>query len=120
MVLAILRGQKVEVYVLGTKAKSLEFMEKLKSESKVELTSNPLFEEWVTIDQDLSNWLFGSMNPMIAADVVNLQTSQEVCKALEAQIYGATNKAQIRQLRGTLQNTKKRMTKMSDHNEASC
>lgn len=54
------------------------------------------------------------MTPAVAADVVNFTTSREVWKALE-QMYGATSKARINQLRGILQNTKKGSTKMLEY-----
>lgn len=75
MVLAILRGQKVDGYVLGTKERPSEFLNKTNEGDKYESLPNPLFEEWISVDQALSGWLFGSMTPSIAADVVNLTTS---------------------------------------------
>lgn len=77
MVLAILRGQKVDGYVLGTKAKPSEYIE-VSTDSGKKLEPNPAFEEWMTVDQALFGWLFGSMTPSVAADVVNFTTSREV------------------------------------------
>lgn len=48
--LAILRVQRVEGFVLGTKAQPPEFLEVTDVDGKKELLSNPLFKEWVTID----------------------------------------------------------------------
>lgn len=82
MVLAILRGQKVDGFILGIKAQSPEFIE-VTTETEKRLEPNPLYEEWITIDQALCGWLFGSMTPAIVADVVSFKTSREVWKALE-------------------------------------
>lgn len=103
MILAILKGQKVDEYVLGTKAQPSDFIETIIGTEK-KLDPNPLYEEWMTVDQALSCWFFGSMSPAIAVDVVNFKTSREVWKALE-EVYGATSKARVNQLRGILQNT---------------
>lgn len=89
--MTILRGQKVDGYVLGTKAQPSKLVE-ITSESGSKLERNPLFDEWITVDQALSGWLFGSMKLAIAVDVVNFKTSREVWKALE-EVYGATSKA---------------------------
>ncbi|MDV3183806.1 MAG: hypothetical protein Q8847_02445 [Sweet potato little leaf phytoplasma] len=113
MVLAILRGQKVDGYVLGTKSQPSELIETTTDSGK-KLEPNPFYDEWVTVDQALYGWLFGSMSPAIAADVVNFKTSREVWKALE-EVYGATSKARVNQLRGILQNTKKGSTKMIEY-----
>lgn len=75
MVLAILLGQLVDGYILGTKTKPEEVLPSSTSGEKI---PTPLYEEWNTIDQALSGWLFGSMTSAIAADVVNLKTSREV------------------------------------------
>lgn len=64
----------------------------------------------------------GSMSPAIAADVVSFKPSREVWKAL-LEVYDATSKARVNQLRGVLQNTKKGSMKMieylASHYEAS-
>ncbi|CAK9326269.1 unnamed protein product [Citrullus colocynthis] len=46
MVLAILRVQRVDGFVLGTKAQPPEFTEVTDVDGKKELLSNPLFKEW--------------------------------------------------------------------------
>lgn len=89
-------------------------MIEVSTDSGKKLEPNPAHKEWVTVDQALSSWLFGSMTPAIAADVVNFNTSREVWKELE-EVYGATSKARINQLRGILQNTKKGTMKMVDY-----
>lgn len=63
MILAILilRGQKVNDILLVQKP------------SHRSTEPNPLYEEWCTVDQALSRWLFGSMTLMIAMDVVDLK-----------------------------------------------
>lgn len=68
IVLAILRGRKIDGYVLGAKPKPSELVESLNSESNAEFILNSLFEDGVTVDQPLSGWHFGSMSPIIAAD----------------------------------------------------
>lgn len=113
MVLAILQGQKVDGYVLGTKAQSPETIE-VTVESGKRLEPNPLYDEWVTVDQALCGWPFGSMSPAIATDVVSFTTSREVWKALE-KVYDSTSKARVNQLWGILQNTKKGTTKMVEY-----
>lgn len=58
MVLAILRGQKVDGYVVGTRAQPHGCIE-VETDSGKKTEPNPLYEEWVTVDQALSGWLFG-------------------------------------------------------------
>lgn len=113
MVLAILRGQKVDGYVLGTKVQPSEFIG-TSTETNKKLDPNPLFYEWNIVNQALSGWLFSSMTLAIAANVVSFKTSREVWKALE-KVYGATRRAKVNQLRGVLQNTKKGSMKMAEY-----
>lgn len=78
MVLAILRGQKMEGYVLGTKPQPSAFNASIEKAGTSETTINPEREKWCAIDQALLGWLLGSMTVSIACHVIDLSTSREV------------------------------------------
>ncbi|XP_038874305.1 uncharacterized protein LOC120067014 [Benincasa hispida] len=114
MALAILKGQKVDGFVLGTKPKPAEFLKSTEGGETIELLSNPEFEEWNTVDQVLLDCLLGSMTPSIACDVMDYKNSRDVWTALE-KLYGAFSKARVNQLRSAMQNTKKGKMKITNY-----
>lgn len=96
MVLAVLKEQRLDGYVLGTKTIPAENISS--SEGGVDSTTpNPAYEKWVTMDQTLLGWLYGSMTPAVASEIINFSTSREVWKALE-DLNRSTNKARKQQL----------------------
>lgn len=113
MVLAVLKGQRLDGFVLGTKKQPAEKISSTVEE--VTTTSlNPEYETWCTMDQALLGWLYGSMIPTVAAEIINFSTTSEVWKALE-DLFGSTNKARKQQLKAILQNTKKGSMKMTEY-----
>ena len=56
MVLAILRGQKADGYVLGTKTQSPQSLKSNGEAGSSTSIINPVFEEWTATDQALLRW----------------------------------------------------------------
>lgn len=50
MALAILRGQRLDGYILGTKVCPAEFLPTTSSDGSVTFQTNKEFEDWVTFD----------------------------------------------------------------------
>lgn len=54
------------------------------------------------------------MTPPVTTEVINLNTSRDVWKALEV-LFGTVNRSRANQLRMTLQTTRKGTMKMDDY-----
>lgn len=114
MAIAVLRGQRLHGYILGTKVCPSEFTPTTKVDGIVTLQANKEFDDWVTIDQALLGWLYGSMTLVVASEVINTKTSRDVWKALEV-LFGSTNKSRVNQLKRALQTTMKNGMKMFEY-----
>ncbi|KAL5544700.1 hypothetical protein UlMin_008484 [Ulmus minor] len=86
MVMTIIRGHKLDAYLLGFLPCPPELIlaePTTQGEAGVGLKLNPKYEQWVVNDQLLMGWLYGSMNESIATQVMGCSTSINLWKALE-------------------------------------
>lgn len=111
-VLVLLRGQRLDGFVLGTKIKPSEYIPQ--EEGSTLLTPNPAYDDWLVKDQSLLGWLFSSMELTIASSFLELTSSAEVWRGIE-EYFGNVNTSRINQLRFTLQHTKKGTMKMGEY-----
>ncbi|KAL5575905.1 hypothetical protein UlMin_017604 [Ulmus minor] len=110
MALAVVHGQRLDAHLLGTKPCPPKYLPILGNA----LAFNPDYENWVTTDQGLLGWLFGSMEPVIACDVLRNETSSQVWDALK-EWFGYANRSKVNQLRMSLQSTRKNSMKMNEY-----
>lgn len=74
LVLPLIRGCKLDGYILGTK----ECPEQFISTNDKTKKSNPDYEEWIAHDQALLGWLRNSMAIDIATQLLHCETSKEL------------------------------------------
>ncbi|KZV37830.1 hypothetical protein F511_10860 [Dorcoceras hygrometricum] len=77
MILPIIRGHKLDGYVLGTKLCPPEFLPRTTPGSTVKIP-NPEYEEWLSNDQLLLGWLYNTMSSDIASQLMRKATSKEL------------------------------------------
>ncbi|PNX82983.1 glutamate receptor [Trifolium pratense] len=75
MVLPIIKGAKLDGYMLGKKECPEEFTTATDSSKKI---SNPEFEDWQAYDQQLLGWLRNSMTVGIATQLLHCETSMQL------------------------------------------
>ncbi|KAL5799441.1 hypothetical protein ACOSQ4_032325 [Xanthoceras sorbifolium] len=81
IVFPVIRGYKLDGYLLGTKPCPPKFLRATTTDNYPSL--NPAYEDWVIHDQLLLGWLLSSMSESILAKVVGLTTSHKVWTKLE-------------------------------------
>ncbi|CAI9780821.1 unnamed protein product [Fraxinus pennsylvanica] len=107
MVLPVIRGHKLDGYLLGKKPCPPAFLTTENGAAPIPVTQpNPEYEDWVTIDQLLLGWLLGSMSESVLTKVVGLSTSHEVWNKLET-VYANQSMANALNYRQQLQRTVK-------------
>ncbi|MCI16097.1 glutamate receptor 3.6, partial [Trifolium medium] len=74
MVLPIIRGARLDGYMLGKKECPEEFIIAADSSKKF----NPEFEDWQAYDQQLLGWLRNSMTIGIATQLLHCETSKQL------------------------------------------
>lgn len=99
----------MEGYVLSTKS----CPPKLISEGS-EMKSNPAYEEWVSSDQLLLGWIYNTLTPEIASQLIGCGTSFELWTAIR-NLVGAHTRSRITLLKGELHRTRKGSLKMSEY-----
>ncbi|KAK0579227.1 hypothetical protein LWI29_023107 [Acer saccharum] len=80
MILPIIKGHKLDGYVLGTKLCPPEFLPGTTPGDTMKIL-NPDYEEWISHDQLLLGWLYSTMNPDIASQLMKKSTSKELWDA---------------------------------------
>jgi len=110
LVLPLIRGCKLDVYMLGTKACSDQFVTSGETTRK----ANPDYDDWITRDQALLGWLINSMTTDIATQLLHCETSKEIWD--EAQkLAGAHTKSRTIYLKSEFHNTRKGDMKMEQY-----
>ena len=77
LVLPVIKGNRLEWFITGTKKCPLEFVATGKGDD-AELSENPEYENWVVQDQILLGWLYNFIEPDLAAEILGNETSKEL------------------------------------------
>ncbi|KAI4305459.1 hypothetical protein L6164_028824 [Bauhinia variegata] len=109
MVLPLLRGHKLDGYILGTKP----CLEPSISNERGH-QPNPIYEEWVSTDQLLLGWLFNSMTSDIATQLLHCETSQQLWEVAQS-LVGAHTRSRITLLKTEFHRTRKGGLKMEEY-----
>lgn len=110
LVLPIIRGCKLDGYILGTKECPQEFIIVADSNK----TKNPSFEEWVADDQMLLGWLLNSMTTDIATQLMHCENSKQLWDEAQS-LAGAQSISQITYLKYEFHGTRKGNLKMEEY-----
>ncbi|XP_022148963.1 uncharacterized protein LOC111017501 [Momordica charantia] len=78
-----------------------------------EAAINPLYESWVTTDQLLLGWLYNSMTPEVATQVMGYENACDLWAAIQ-ELFGVQSQAEEDYLRQVFQQTRKGSLKMTD------
>ncbi|KZV34405.1 hypothetical protein F511_34028, partial [Dorcoceras hygrometricum] len=113
MILPIIRGNKLDGYVLGTKLCPPEFLPRTTPGSTVKIP-NPEYEEWLSNDQLLLGWLYSTMSSDIASQLMQKATSKELWDGAK-ELSGAQTRSRIVYYKAELQKTKKGGMKMEEY-----
>ncbi|KAI4297258.1 hypothetical protein L6164_037153 [Bauhinia variegata] len=109
MVLSLLRGHRLDGYILGTKPCPEPFITNERGHQP-----NPAYEEWVTTDQLLLGWLFNSMTSDIATQLLHCETSQQLWEAVQG-LVGAHTRSKITLLKIEFHRTRKGGLKIEEY-----
>lgn len=109
MVFLVIRGNKLDDYVLKTKACPDVFITE-----GADRRINRAFEDWVTMDQLLLGWLYNMMSTKVASQVLGPKTSQELWNAVKELLQTQT-RSRITLYKGELQRLKKGNLKMDEY-----
>ncbi|KAI4332233.1 hypothetical protein L6164_017157 [Bauhinia variegata] len=109
MILPMLRGHKLESYILGTKPCPEPF---IIGESRRK--ANPVYKKWVTNDQLLLGCLLNSISQEIVTQLLHCQTSKELWEASES-LFGAYTMARITLLKSEFHRIRKGTMKMEEY-----
>lgn len=83
MVLLVIRGNKLEGYITGAKICAPEFTEETKQRIEyVQVTTNLEFEDWFAQDQMLLGWIYNTIEPVVASELMGYETSQQLWTAI--------------------------------------
>lgn len=89
MILPIIRGNRLEGFLDGSKACPPKLVD---TENGQKL--NEKFEEWQVMNQILLGWLYSSLSLDVAAQMVNCGSNRELWKNVQ-DLVGASTKAKI-------------------------
>ncbi|KAL5569822.1 hypothetical protein UlMin_026397 [Ulmus minor] len=90
MVLPVIRGNRLDGFIKGTKECPPEFI--IKEDSGFEeVHLNPDYENWIAQDQTLLGWLYNSIDVEVAYEVMGNESSEDLWKALET-LFGTMKK----------------------------
>jgi hypothetical protein len=110
LVLQIVRGCKLDGYMLGTKECPEQFITNTDSTKKL----NPAFEDWQTYDQQLLGWLKNSMTADIATQFLHCENSKQLWEEAQS-LAGAHTRSRITYLKSEFHSTRKGEMKMLDY-----
>uniref|UniRef100_A0A803Q6A2 Integrase catalytic domain-containing protein n=1 Tax=Cannabis sativa TaxID=3483 RepID=A0A803Q6A2_CANSA len=111
MVVAIVRGHRLDGYLKGTLPRPQEYNSvttNVDGSESVTDEINPAFEQWIVNDQLLLGWPYGSMTKGIASEVMGCDSSSSLWSALEA-LYGSHSKAIMDEYRTKIQTARKHL-----------
>lgn len=109
MVLLVIRGNKLDGYILRTKPCSDVFITE-----GTDRRINLAFEGWVTMDQLLLGWLYNTMSTELALQVLRCKTSQELWNAIK-ELSETQTRSRITLYKGELQRLRKGNLKMDEY-----
>ncbi|KAL0556084.1 hypothetical protein IC582_004591 [Cucumis melo] len=75
---------------------------------------NPKYEQWVTSDLLLLGWIYNSMVPDVALQLIGFNTAKDLWEAIQI-LFGIQSRAKEDFLRQTFQTTQKGNYKMKDY-----
>ncbi|KAK2447644.1 hypothetical protein QL285_006983 [Trifolium repens] len=110
LVLPVVRGCKLDGYMLGTKSCPEEFTTSSDSSKII----NPAFEEWQANDQRLLGWMLNSMTTEIATQLLHCETSKQLWDEAQS-LAGAHTRSQIIYLKSEFHSIRKGEMKMEDY-----
>ncbi|PNY00234.1 glutamate receptor [Trifolium pratense] len=110
LALPIIRGCKLDGYMLGTKVCPAEYLTALDSSKII----NPAFGEWVSHDQRLLGWLLNCMTTDIATQLLHCETSKQLWDEAQS-LLDAHTKSQIIYLKSEFHGTRKGSMKMEEY-----
>ncbi|PNX56340.1 glutamate receptor, partial [Trifolium pratense] len=110
LVLPVVKGCKLDGYMLGTKQCPEEFITSSDSGKK----NNPAFVEWQADDQRLLGWMLNSMNTEIATQLLHCETSKQLWDEAQS-LAGAHTRSQIVYLKSEFHSIRKGEMKMEDY-----
>nr|KYP64341.1 hypothetical protein KK1_018934 [Cajanus cajan] len=110
MVLPLIRGCKLDDYMLGIKECLEQFVTTTETTRKV----NPNYENWQAHDQALLGWLISFMAIDIAIQLLHCETSKQLWDEAQS-LANAHTKSRIIYLKSKFHNTRKREMKMEQY-----
>lgn len=75
---------------------------------------NPEYEAWLVVDQLLLGWLYNSITPEIATQLMGFERSKDLWDAIQ-ELFGVQSRAEEDYLRQTFQQTRKGNNTMSEY-----
>ncbi|TXG48382.1 hypothetical protein EZV62_027676 [Acer yangbiense] len=118
LVLPVIRGNRMEGYITGAKKCPPEFIiTDLEQEADETLEENPEYEDWIVHDQILLGWLYNSMEPDVASEVIGSETSKDLWESINT-LFGLKTKSNIAYYKREFQKLQKGGMKMSDYLKA--
>ncbi|KAL5563628.1 hypothetical protein UlMin_033375 [Ulmus minor] len=113
MVLPVIRGNRLEGFIKGTKECPPEFIIK-EDFGFEEVHLNPDYENWIAQDQTLLGWLYNSINVEVASEVMGNESSEDLWKALET-LFGVQTRSNIVFFKKEFRRMRKGGLKMSEY-----
>ncbi|KAK0581835.1 hypothetical protein LWI29_018538 [Acer saccharum] len=118
LVLPMIRGNRMEGYITGAKKCPPEFIiTYLEQEADETLEENLEYEDWIVHDQILLGWLYNSMEPDVAFEVIGNETSKDLWESINT-LFGLKTKSNIAYYKREFQKLQKRGMKMFDYLKA--
>lgn len=108
-ILPIIRGRKLNGYILRTKECPTQFITENQSTSV-----NPSYKEWVSTDQLLSGWIYNTLTPDVASQLIGYATSKELWSVIKS-LASAHTRSRVTLLKSELHRTRKGAMKMTEY-----
>ncbi|KAK1683027.1 hypothetical protein QYE76_043875 [Lolium multiflorum] len=126
-VLPAVRGARLMGYLDGTTKEPPETIEVDGEKGGKVTVSNPAYEHWITMDQQVLSYLLNTLSMDILLSVTGLETASEVYAAIKV-MFSSQSRTRVANLRVALINTKREnlpnshlyFTKMKSLAEESC
>ncbi|KAI9198055.1 hypothetical protein LWI28_009229 [Acer negundo] len=118
LVLLVIHGNRMEGYITGAKKCPPEYIiTNLEQEDDKTLEENPEYEDWIVHDQILLGWLYNSMEPDVASEVIKNETSKDLWESINT-LFGLKTKSNIAYYKREFQKLQKGGMKMSNYLKA--
>ncbi|CAJ2644825.1 unnamed protein product [Trifolium pratense] len=111
LVLPLIKGSKLDGYLLGTKKCPEQYITSNDISSK---KSNPEFEDWHAHDQQILGWLRNSMTEGIATQLLHCETSKELWDEAQG-LAGAHTRSRVIYLKSEFHSSRKGEMKMEEY-----